>query len=196
MHTSGSDPQKRGRIASLMMAVGVIALPFLLGLFRVRKQNPESEQLQDSIEHGYERRDLSIRGILLFMAGLVIMGGIVLIVTTALLVFSSRQGGITFSFPPVNLSNVPPPSPPAAPGLESVPGQTIQGLRSSEDQTLHSYGWVDQKNGVVRIPIDRAIDLLSQQGLPSRPAGESQFQDQGTQSPSYPSSGRMQEKYP
>ena len=38
-----------------------------------------------------------------------------------------------------------------------------------EEQTLHSYGWVDQQAGVVRIPIDRAMELLAQRGLPTRP---------------------------
>ena len=35
-----------------------------------------------------------------------------------------------------------------------------------ENEVLGSYDWVDQKNGVVRIPIDRAMDLLAQRGLP------------------------------
>ncbi len=34
---------------------------------------------------------------------------------------------------------------------------------------MHSYGWVDQPAGVVRIPIDRAMELLAQRGLPTRP---------------------------
>jgi hypothetical protein len=42
-------------------------------------------------------------------------------------------------------------------------------VRENEDKVLHSYAWVDQPKGVVRIPIDRAIDVLTQKGLPSRP---------------------------
>jgi hypothetical protein len=38
-----------------------------------------------------------------------------------------------------------------------------------EEKTLHSYGWVDQRAGVVRIPIDRAMELVAQRGLPTRP---------------------------
>ena len=30
---------------------------------------------------------------------------------------------------------------------------------------LHSYGWVDQQAGIVRIPIDRAMTLLTERGL-------------------------------
>lgn len=39
-------------------------------------------------------------------------------------------------------------------------------FRQSEETILHSYGWVDQNAGVVRIPIDRAKDLLIERGLP------------------------------
>ena len=40
-----------------------------------------------------------------------------------------------------------------------------------EEKTLYSYGWVDEKAGTVRIPIERAMDLLVQRGLPVRPQG-------------------------
>ncbi len=44
-----------------------------------------------------------------------------------------------------------------------------------EEGLLYSYGWVDEKAGTVRIPIERAMDLIVQRGLPVRPqniAGE------------------------
>ena len=31
---------------------------------------------------------------------------------------------------------------------------------------LHHYRWVDRRNGIVSIPIDRAIQLLAQRGVP------------------------------
>ncbi len=37
-----------------------------------------------------------------------------------------------------------------------------------EEQTLSSYDYIDQKAGTVRIPIDRAMDLIAQRGLPVR----------------------------
>jgi hypothetical protein len=38
-----------------------------------------------------------------------------------------------------------------------------------EEQTLNSYGWVDEKTGVVRVPIERAMQLLAQRGLTTTP---------------------------
>jgi hypothetical protein len=42
-------------------------------------------------------------------------------------------------------------------------------IRADEDKLLNGYSWVDQAHGVVRIPIDRAMDLVAQRGLPARP---------------------------
>jgi hypothetical protein len=39
----------------------------------------------------------------------------------------------------------------------------------AKEQELTSYGWINEKAGAVRIPIDRAIDLLISRGVPVRP---------------------------
>jgi len=39
----------------------------------------------------------------------------------------------------------------------------LQALRAKQDAQLHAYGWVDQKNGIVQLPIDRAMELVVQQ---------------------------------
>jgi hypothetical protein len=54
------------------------------------------------------------------------------------------------------------------PRLQSKPIPDLQKFREQEEKTLTTYGWVDQSKGVVRIPIDRAIDVVAQKGLPSR----------------------------
>ena len=46
--------------------------------------------------------------------------------------------------------------------------QFIQELEN-EDNALESYDWVDQKAGIVRIPIEQAMDLVAQRGLPVLP---------------------------
>lgn len=40
-------------------------------------------------------------------------------------------------------------------------------LYAAQNSKLNSYGWVDRSNGIVRIPIDRAMDLILQRGLPT-----------------------------
>jgi hypothetical protein len=47
-------------------------------------------------------------------------------------------------------------------------------LLSAQNEKLNSYGWVDRSNGIVRIPIERAMNLILQRGLPTRTNGISQ----------------------
>src|SRR5689334_704243 len=57
------------------------------------------------------------------------------------------------------------------PQLQTTPVLDLKAIREEEERTLHSYGWVDKPKGVVRLPIDRAMDLMVQRGLPARKAG-------------------------
>jgi hypothetical protein len=57
---------------------------------------------------------------------------------------------------------------PPQPRLQVRPAQDLGHLRTVEDERLNSYGWVDQTAGVARIPVDRAMDLLVEKGLPVR----------------------------
>ncbi len=55
------------------------------------------------------------------------------------------------------------------PRLEDDERTEINDFRYQQDETLSSYGWVDQNAGVVHIPIDRAMQLIAQRGLPTTP---------------------------
>jgi hypothetical protein len=63
------------------------------------------------------------------------------------------------------------PARPPEPRLQDHPAQELTEFRARERQTLHSYGWVEPNAGVVRIPIERAMELVLARGLPVR-AGE------------------------
>jgi hypothetical protein len=55
------------------------------------------------------------------------------------------------------------------PRLEQHERGQLGDVIQAQDKILDSYDWVDQKNGVVRIPIDKAMELLAQRRLPVRP---------------------------
>ncbi len=44
--------------------------------------------------------------------------------------------------------------------------QDVADLHAREDLLLENYSWADQARGKVRIPIDRAMELMAQRGLP------------------------------
>ena len=57
----------------------------------------------------------------------------------------------------------------AGPNLKTQhPLEEMKELRKTWDEQLKSYGWVDEQNGIVRIPIDEAKKLLLQRGLPGK----------------------------
>ncbi len=52
------------------------------------------------------------------------------------------------------------------PRLQSSPTIDLLDLLREERARIASYGWVDQKAGIARIPVDRAMQILAQKGLP------------------------------
>jgi hypothetical protein len=83
---------------------------------------------------------------------------------------------------------------PPKPQLQAEPKIELRDLRADEDTMLHTYGWVDQSKGIVRIPIDQAIDIVSQKGLPSKPSPAGMENDGYRTIPEDSSSGRTLEK--
>jgi hypothetical protein len=48
--------------------------------------------------------------------------------------------------------------------------QDVADLHAREDLLLQNYSWADPAHTKVRIPIERAIELIAQRGLPVAPA--------------------------
>ena len=116
---------------------------------------------------GHEESDANIRGIFAFAAALVVVAVIVHVAMWLLLRFfdvrADRQDRIDYPLAVEQERRLPP-----EPPLQTNPREDLQNLRTSENETLASYGWVDRNAGVVRIPIDVAIKLTLQKGLPAR----------------------------
>jgi hypothetical protein len=53
------------------------------------------------------------------------------------------------------------------PRLQTDDGnQDVADLHEREDLLLDNYSWIDRSKGKVRIPIERAMELIAQRGLP------------------------------
>ena len=57
---------------------------------------------------------------------------------------------------------------PPTPRLQTYPFDDVKGLRREEAKLLEHYQWVDKNAGTVRIPVERAIEILAEKGLPHR----------------------------
>jgi hypothetical protein len=54
------------------------------------------------------------------------------------------------------------------PHLQLAPPEDLKNFRAREETELNTYGWIDRRSGVVRIPVARAMDLVLERGLPTR----------------------------
>ena len=52
--------------------------------------------------------------------------------------------------------------------LQTTAPLDLKRYRDDQKKILAGYGWVDSQAGIVRIPVDRAMDLLLQKGYPVR----------------------------
>lgn len=126
----------------------------------------------------YERRDLSLRVVLIFFLALAIT--LVLAVLILWGMFRSLGHGRLVPQPTSTAIATPerelPGGDPArtfpAPQLQPNPAVDLNKFRAREAQILNSYGWVDKGAGIARIPIERAMQLVVQRGLPARTPGE------------------------
>ena len=64
------------------------------------------------------------------------------------------------------------PHEPPAPRLQADPFAELDELRLAEEARLTSYGWAEGSAENAHIPIDRAMDLLVERGIPEPPLTE------------------------
>lgn len=58
---------------------------------------------------------------------------------------------------------------PDAPELQAVPSVELELLRAEEERLLHSpASWIDPVNGIVRLPIEEALEKVLAEGFPVR----------------------------
>jgi len=124
----------------------------------------------------FESRDLSSRGVLGFLVALaiaavlvhVILWGIYKYVVRQAMPPAATQNPIRTSNSEMRQARGDPQVAFPAPRLQADPIADMNQFRAHEEELLNSYGWVDQANGRVRIPIDEAIGIVAKTGLPTR----------------------------
>jgi hypothetical protein len=125
---------------------------------------------RDNPEVRHEKSDVDTKAIIRFGIGL----AVTLIVTFLLLFalfayFSARE--MRFGRGPARVQSTD--QLPPEPRLEVSPRANLEELRAAEQKVLENYGWVDKEKNVVRIPIERAMEIIAERGLPARkPSGE------------------------
>jgi hypothetical protein len=139
---------------------------------------------------GYERSDTNVTGIAVFLTGLAVFVAVVGLLCYGIGAWfnarMNREDGPNSKWTKTadvrQLGNLP--SNPElqnkiaaltqnfpTPRLLTDDGdQDVANLHARESLLLDNYSWVDHKAGKVRIPIERAMELIAQRGLPLAPA--------------------------
>ena len=111
---------------------------------------------------GHETTDVNVWAVGKFAIGLVVVCVVSIGLLFGLLKFfqSREETSVANTVEPTKLF--------PEPQLQKTPIPDLKAIRAEEDKLLSGYAWVDQPKGVVRIPVDRAIEVLAQRGLPTR----------------------------
>jgi len=115
-------------------------------------------------QRGYEDSDVSVGRLLAFAAGVVALVVLGVLGSAAVFHFFVRHQPLG---PPASPFEDVRPMPPE-PRLQTTAPLDLKRYREDQEKILQSYGWVDPQAGIVRIPVDRAVDLLLQKGYPVR----------------------------
>lgn len=150
----------------------------------------ETKPTNSTGQGNYERRDVGVSGVFYFLIGLALA-----IVVSYFLIdafyhfldkhFEAQQTPVSplVTNAPADTRHLPPEYKTDAesadyekylhksfpePQLETNERTELNKIRLREEDTLSTYGYIDKDAGVVRIPIERAMELIAQRGLPVR----------------------------
>jgi hypothetical protein len=116
----------------------------------------------------HDKSDVEPRAVARVLVYLLIATGVVAAASVPLtrgLVAVGKQG----DRPRAPLAEGPGRKPPE-PRLQERPFDDVRSLLSEEERVLTTTAWVDREQGIVRIPIDDAIEIVARRGLPVRAA--------------------------
>jgi stringent starvation protein B len=104
---------------------------------------PDNTHVETAPEAGYDRHDPNVRFLALF--------GFAILVVLALVI-----AGIQYYHDRVKEQQI-------FVKVLAPESSALQALRAREDQELHSYQYLNRDKGIVRLPIERAMELVARE---------------------------------
>ncbi len=126
---------------------------------------------QDNVGVVHEESDVNVGAIIRYGVGLFVLAAIVHLFLWWLLgVYEGQHDRAqTQAYPMAagQQDRLPP-----TPRFQENPQHELQELRAKQKALLEGYGWVNKEAGVARIPIEEAMRMVVEQGLPIREAAK------------------------
>jgi hypothetical protein len=139
---------------------------------------------------GYEQRDANIKGLLQFSLWMALVLAVTLVAMKWTLNYFNKIEPLGPPASPLARATQREPLP--SPFLQVHPHGELEDYCAAQEQEVNTYGWVDQQSGIVRIPIDRAMDMSLQRGFPTRAASEAPSSMPSVAIPMPPSGGDLE----
>jgi len=111
---------------------------------------------------GYEKQDVGFRFAMLFIVGIIVFTVLTMVVLFFVYPFLAPQSARARRETAAEVQKRLPPGP----VLQANPAVDMQRFREQEQRKVSTYGWVDERRGIVRIPVERAMEMVAQRGLP------------------------------
>jgi hypothetical protein len=125
----------------------------------------------DNVDVVHEESDVNVGAIIRYGIGLVVVAAVVHLLLWWLLGTYERQNERTqtqvYPLAAGQQERLPP-----FPRFQQNPQQELQELRAKQKALLEGYGWVNKEAGVARIPIEDAMKMVVERGLPTREAAK------------------------
>jgi hypothetical protein len=127
-------------------------------------RDPQGHRAAHPVEPHEFDQELNIRWIIWTTLGLIVMTVLAIVVTWGgLKGFDAFDRHFAEAAPPMAASRAA-----AAPGpqLQASPSADMAVMRTDDAKVMDHAAWVDRAQGTVRLPIDVAIDVIAERGLP------------------------------
>jgi hypothetical protein len=132
------------------------------------EREPHSSDVQQHLaatDRGHESSDVPVKPLLLSLAAFA--AGCLIAMWVMRAMFRSFDASARSRDVPGHVlaeeHQIPPP-----PKLEANPTAENEESAVAERKLLDTYGWIDRDAGIVRVPVERALELVLQEGLPAR----------------------------
>jgi hypothetical protein len=139
---------------------------------------PKHTQQDDQRGPGYEVRDANIKALLQFAFWLAVLLAVTLVAMRFTFHVLNRVTPLGPTASPFASTR----EIPTGPLLQANPHEDLVTFCAEQRQQVNTYAWINKAGGIVQIPIDQAMNIVLQKGLPSRTAQQAQqlAPDEGT----------------
>jgi hypothetical protein len=155
--------------------------------------SPDHEYQETPPGSTYEHTDANVWIIVKFMFWLAVSAVIIHVglgLVYALLIEQAMETGeLRYPLAAAQGERLPP-----TPRLQQFPQNDLYQFRQDEERLLQRYGWMNRNSGIVHIPIEDAMRLTVERGLPARTPEGGQSPETPGLMPSDASAGRTLER--